>query len=223
MSTSSPTQSAMYHGVDFWKIVAWVGLCWRVRSIWSTLELLSSSVLPICFVAADSDAPAPAAIEISASVAYRPTSPKILKLSRGVRQAGHVRDQLARRSRKAAGLDRHQRRRLLLGCSQATSHSERGRSRHTHLARFAEIWIASLAPTFLVGYQLASRRRTASQVLGARRSPLRRRSPAAGPSPRGPAAPPQGRWATALDRMGMGHLSRRVWEGQSLSIRRMEI
>ena len=29
------------------------------------LELLSSSVLPICFVAADSDAPAPAAIEIS--------------------------------------------------------------------------------------------------------------------------------------------------------------
>ena len=24
MSTSSPTQSAMYHGVDFWKIVAWV-------------------------------------------------------------------------------------------------------------------------------------------------------------------------------------------------------
>ena len=37
-------------------------------------------------------------------------------------------DQLARRSRKAAGLDRHQRRRLLLGCSEATSHSERGRS-----------------------------------------------------------------------------------------------
>ena len=29
------------------------------------LELLSSSVVPICFVAADSDAPAPAAIEIS--------------------------------------------------------------------------------------------------------------------------------------------------------------
>ena len=74
--------------------------CWRVRSIWSTLELRSSSVLPICFVAADSDAPAPAAIEISASFAYRPTSPKILKLSRGVRQAGHVRDQLARRSRR---------------------------------------------------------------------------------------------------------------------------
>ena len=24
MSTSSSTQSAMYHGVDFWKIVAWV-------------------------------------------------------------------------------------------------------------------------------------------------------------------------------------------------------
>ena len=70
---------------------------------------------------------------------------------------------------KAAGLDRHQRRRLLLGCSQATSHSEVV-DRHTHLARFAEIWIASLAPTFLVGYQFASRRRTASQVLGARRS-----------------------------------------------------
>src|SRR5258707_9425306 len=41
---------------------------------------------------------------------------------------------------------------------------------HTHSARFAEIWIASLAPTFLVGYQFVSRRRTASQVLGARRS-----------------------------------------------------
>src|SRR5947207_3551003 len=41
---------------------------------------------------------------------------------------------------------------------------------HTHSARFAEIWIASLAPTFLVGYQFASRRRIASQVLGARRS-----------------------------------------------------
>ena len=24
MSTSASTQSAMYHGVDFWKIVAWV-------------------------------------------------------------------------------------------------------------------------------------------------------------------------------------------------------
>ena len=24
MSTSSPTQSAIYHGVDFWKTVAWV-------------------------------------------------------------------------------------------------------------------------------------------------------------------------------------------------------
>jgi hypothetical protein len=41
---------------------------------------------------------------------------------------------------------------------------------HTHSALFAEIWIASLAPTFLVGYQFASRRRTASQALGARRS-----------------------------------------------------
>ena len=26
MSTSSPTQSAMYHRVDFWNIVAWAGL-----------------------------------------------------------------------------------------------------------------------------------------------------------------------------------------------------
>ncbi len=95
--------------------------------------------------------------------------------------------------------------------------------RHTHCVRLAEIWIASLAPTFLVGYQLASRRRTASQVLGARRSPFAvvRPRPVAFPGDRPP--PPQGRWATALDRMGMGHLSRRVCEGQSLSIRRMKI
>jgi hypothetical protein len=122
MSTSSPTQSAMYHRVEFWKIVVLAGLCFRVRSIWSTLLNCSPlSVLPICFVAADSDAPAPTAIEISATsvsatardegsvrlfgmdiepvadgccwtsgVAYRPTSRKILKLSRSVRQASHV-------------------------------------------------------------------------------------------------------------------------------------
>jgi hypothetical protein len=94
---------------------------------------------------------------------------------------------------------------------------------HTHSALFAEIWIASLAPTFLVGYQFVSRRRTASQVLGARRSLPSPCSPAAGPSPRGPAAPPQGRRATALDRIGMGRLNRRVWEAHSLSTRRMEI
>jgi len=72
---------------------------------------------------------------------------------------------------KAAGLDRHQRRRLLLAARRQPLIANVV-DRHTHLARFAEIWIASLAPTFLVGYQLASRRRTASQVLGARRSPF---------------------------------------------------
>jgi hypothetical protein len=198
---------------------------WRVRSIWSTLELLSSSVLPICFVAADSDAPAPAAIEISASVAYRPTTPKILKLSRGVRQAGRPCPRpIGAPQPKAACLDRHQRRRLLLGCSQATSHSEGGRSsgiriRHD-LLRFG---------------LLHSHRRSSSDTNlphGGGQLPkcsargdltLRRGPPAAGPSPRGPAAPPQGRWATALDRMGMGHLNQRVWEAQSVSIRRMEI
>ena len=68
-----------------------------------------------------------------------------------------------------------------------------------------------VAPAFLVGYQLASRRRTASQVLGARRSPLRRRSPAAGPSPRGPAAPLRAvgqrrwiGWAGALESTSVG-------------------
>src|SRR3954470_15068587 len=76
-----------------------------------------------------------------------------------------------RAATKAAGLGRHQRRRVSLGCSQAISQSEPV-DRHTHLARFAEIWIASLAPAFLVGYQIASRRRTASQVFGARRSPF---------------------------------------------------
>jgi hypothetical protein len=56
----------MYHGVDFWKIVAWAGLLLAgALYMVDPLELLSSSVLPICFVAADSDAPAPAAIEIS--------------------------------------------------------------------------------------------------------------------------------------------------------------
>src|SRR5438309_1351933 len=92
----------------------------------------------------------------------------------------------------------------------------------THSARFAEIWIVSLAPTLLVGYQFAPRRRTASQVLGARGVPLRR-APAAGPSLRGPTAPSQGRWATVLDRMDTGHLNRQVLEAQSLSARGMEV
>src|SRR5215813_976723 len=63
---------------------------------------------------------------------------------------------------------------------------------HTILGRFAEIWVASLAPTFLVGYQFASRRRTASQVLGARRSPFAAVRPRPVLPSRGPAAPPQG-------------------------------
>src|SRR3954454_295796 len=114
----------MYPGVEFWRIVAWVSLLLAGALCMFGPELLPSFVLPICFAAADTDAPAPAAIEISASVACRPTSPEILRLSRGVRQANHVpRDQLAARSRKAAGLDRHQRCRRLLGCLRATSHS----------------------------------------------------------------------------------------------------
>jgi hypothetical protein len=52
----------MYHDVDFWKIVAWAGLLLAgALYMVDPLERLSSSVLPICFVAADSDAPAPAA------------------------------------------------------------------------------------------------------------------------------------------------------------------
>lgn len=81
-------------------MVAWVRLLLAGALIRSTLELLSSSVLPICFVAPGSDAPAPAAIEIGASIMYRPKSPKILKFSQCVRQAGYVRDQLACRSRR---------------------------------------------------------------------------------------------------------------------------
>ena len=91
-----------------------------------------------------------------------------------------------------------------------------------HSARFAEVWIASLVPTFLVGYQFASRRQTASQVLGARRSPFAVVRPRPVLPSRGPAAHPQGRRATAPDRMGMVHLNRRVREAQSFSKRRME-
>ena len=187
MSTSSSTQSAMYHGVDFWKIVAWVKgrACTSVEQFHPQWD----------------------------------SSSKTLRLT-----VGSGAFQLARRSRKGAGLDRHQRRRFLFGCSQATSHRECGlstgiRIRH-NLLRFG---------------LLHSHRRSSSDTnlphgggqlpkCSARGDPsLRRVSPAAGPSPRGPAASPQGRRATAPDRIGMGQLNRRVWEAQSLSTRRMEI
>ena len=187
MSTSSSTRSAMYHGVDFWKIVAWV-----------------------------KDELAP---RLNSFVRRWDSSSKTLRLTVG---SGVF--QLARRSRKGAGLDRHQRRRFLFGCSQATSHRECGlstgiRIRH-NLLRFGLLHShqRSSSDTNLPhgGGQLPK--------CSARGDPsLRRVSPAAGPSPRGPAAPPQGRRATALDRIGMGQLNRRVWEAQSLSTRRMEI
>src|SRR6266850_3350496 len=91
MPTSSSTQSAMYHGVDFWKVVAWV-----------KDEL---------------------AARLNSFVRWWDSSSKTLRLTVG---SGVF--QLAHRSRKAAGLDRHQRRCVLLGCSQATSHSECGLS-----------------------------------------------------------------------------------------------
>ena len=66
MSVRSTTQSATDRGVDFLKIVAWAGLLLAgALYMLDPLELLSTSVVPICFVAADSDTPAPAAIEIS--------------------------------------------------------------------------------------------------------------------------------------------------------------
>ena len=66
MSVRLTTQSATDRGVDFLKIVAWVGLLLAgALYMLDPLELLSTSVVPICFVAADSDTPAPAAIEIS--------------------------------------------------------------------------------------------------------------------------------------------------------------
>ena len=66
MSARSTIKSAMDRGVDFWKIVAWAGLLLAgALYMLDPLELVSSSVVPICFVAADSDTPAPAAIEIS--------------------------------------------------------------------------------------------------------------------------------------------------------------
>jgi len=66
MSAISPAQSAMHRGVDFWKIAAWAGILLAgALYMVDPLELLSSSVVPICFVAADSDTPERAAIEIS--------------------------------------------------------------------------------------------------------------------------------------------------------------
>ena len=66
MSVRLTTQSATDRGVEFLKIVAWAGLLLAgALYMLDPLELLSTSVVPICFVAADSDTPAPAAIEIS--------------------------------------------------------------------------------------------------------------------------------------------------------------
>ena len=66
MSVRSTIQSATDRDVDFLKIVAWAGLLLAgALYMLDPLELLSTSVVPICFVAADSDTPAPAAIEIS--------------------------------------------------------------------------------------------------------------------------------------------------------------
>jgi hypothetical protein len=147
MSTSSPTQSSMYHGVDFWKTVAWV-----------KDEL---------------------AARLNSFVRRWDSSSKTLRLTVG---SGVF--QLARRSRKLAGLYQHQRRYVLLGCSQATSHSECGRStgiciRHD-LLRFGLLHSHrhSSSDTNLPhgGGQLPK--------CSARGDPsLRRVSPAAGPSP----------------------------------------
>ena len=66
MSVRLTTQSATDRGVEFLKIVAWAGLLLAgALYMLDPLELLSTSLVPICFVAADSDTPAPAAIEIS--------------------------------------------------------------------------------------------------------------------------------------------------------------
>jgi hypothetical protein len=64
MSASSPAQSPTDRGVEFWKIVAWAGLLLAgALYMVDPLELLSTSVVPICLVTAESDAPPPAAIE----------------------------------------------------------------------------------------------------------------------------------------------------------------
>jgi hypothetical protein len=73
MSASSPTQSPMERGVEFWKIVAWVGLL-LVGALYMVdpLELFSTSVVPICFVGADPDAPGATAIETARQVSPPP-------------------------------------------------------------------------------------------------------------------------------------------------------
>jgi hypothetical protein len=59
----------MDRGVDFWKVVAWVGLLLAgALYMIDPLELLSSSVVPSCF-----DTSAPAAIEISVTRASATT------------------------------------------------------------------------------------------------------------------------------------------------------
>jgi hypothetical protein len=67
MSTSSRTQSATHRGVDFWKIVTWVGLL-LAGSLYTVdpLELLFSPVVPICFVADEPDPPVAAAMSMKA-------------------------------------------------------------------------------------------------------------------------------------------------------------
>jgi hypothetical protein len=109
----------MYHGVDFWKIVAWVKdeLAARLNSfvqqVGLKLEDLAADYWQWRF-------------SIDAS------QPK------GCRS----------RSTSAASRSLW----LLAGNFSSRMWSIHG---HTHSARFAEIWIASLAPTFLVGYQFA--------------------------------------------------------------------
>ena len=56
MSANSPTQRAMDRGVDFWKILAWTGLLLGGALFTvDPIELVSSSSVPICIVAAGSD------------------------------------------------------------------------------------------------------------------------------------------------------------------------
>jgi predicted transglutaminase-like cysteine proteinase len=65
MMANSPVQGAMHRGVDFWKTAAWAGLLLAgALYVVDPLELLSTSVVPICFVAAESDTTAPGTIEI---------------------------------------------------------------------------------------------------------------------------------------------------------------
>jgi hypothetical protein len=145
MSTSSSTRSAMYHGVDFWKIVAWVKdeLAARLNSFVCRWDSSSRTVR--------------------------------LTIGRGVFSIGASQP-------KGAGLDRHQRRRVLFGCSQVTSH--RG------LSTGIRIWHDLLRFGLLHSHRRSSSDTNlphgGGQLLkcSARGDPsLRRVSPAAGPSP----------------------------------------